>query len=152
MQIAAAVIVVDCSSTCVVCDSIRPQLNEFSTESETVTFVLDGAWAAITTLNVWYTRFGWDGMTQTNSTFFEHIDNITVVNGQFSLTVNPDELYSITTLGSPNKADISTPPASTPFPSSYADNFDSYPVVRLCAVLCAMTVCHSTDLWGWTEL
>jgi galactosylceramidase len=106
--------------------SIRPQLNEFSTASETITFQLEAQFSDITSLNVWYTRFGWDGMTQTNSTFFEQQVPITVENGQFSLTINPDELYSITTLTTVTKASISTPPAPSPFPTPYADNFDSY--------------------------
>eukprot|EP00042_Codosiga_hollandica_P038562 m.314848 g.314848 ORF g.314848 m.314848 type:complete len:940 (+) comp55423_c0_seq3:52-2871(+) len=105
---------------------IRPALNEFTTLPETITFTLEGAWADVSSLNVWYTRFGWDGMVQTNSTFFQNLAPISVSNGQFTLTVNPDELYSITTLTTVNHAPITPPPASQPFPSYYTDNFDNY--------------------------
>jgi galactosylceramidase len=67
-------------------------------------------------------------MTQTNSTFFENLAPIAVVNGQFSITVNPDEIYTITTLSSGNKASIPTPPPSQPFPSIYSDDFEGYNV------------------------
>ena len=109
------------------CDSsIRPGLNQYDVEAETATFTLSGEWATTSQLYVWRTQFGWDGMQQTNSTFFEQQDPITVVNGQFTLTINPDELYTITTLSTGNKAELPTPPASQPFPTSYADDFESY--------------------------
>jgi galactosylceramidase len=91
-----------------------------------VTFSLLDQWHNTTTLYVWRTVFGWDGMTQTNSTFFESLGPISVANGQFSLTVNPDEMYTITTLSTGAKADIPTPPPSQPFPTVYADDFESY--------------------------
>ena len=59
---------------------------------ETVTFTLEAQWASTTSLYVWRSQFGWDGMQQTNSTFFEQLEPVTVVNGQFTLVVNPDEM------------------------------------------------------------
>ena len=93
-----------------------------------MTFNLLGQWKQTTTLYVWKTVFGWNGMEQTNSTYFEQLAPIVVSNGQFTLTVNPDELYTITTLSTGNKADIPTPPASVPFPTTYSDDFESYNV------------------------
>ena len=95
-------------------------------ESETVTFTLGGNWKSVTSLYVWHTVFGWDGMIQTNSTFFENLTPVTVSNGQFSVTVNPDEIYTFTTLSTGNKASIPTPPPSQPFPTSYSDDFEGY--------------------------
>ena len=108
--------------------SIRPGLNEFEVESETITFTLGGNWKSVTSLYVWQTVFGWDGMVQTNSTFFANIAPIAVTNGQFTITINPDEMYTITTLNSGNKANIPTPPPSQPFPSVYLDDFEGYNV------------------------
>eukprot|EP00042_Codosiga_hollandica_P057702 m.858006 g.858006 ORF g.858006 m.858006 type:complete len:846 (-) comp59651_c0_seq6:65-2602(-) len=107
---------------------IRPSIEEFDTESESVTFQLGGSWAGLTSLNVWYTRFGWDGMTQTNSTFFQQLAPVAVVDGAFTLVVNLDELITITTLSTASKAVIPTPPPSQPFPTYYTDNFDNYPL------------------------
>lgn len=101
---------------------------EYDVSSETVTFKLLGAWQQTTSLYVWKTVFGWDGMVQTNSTFFEQLESIAVSNGEFTLTVNPDELYTITTLNTGYKAPMPTTPASAPFPREYADNFESYNV------------------------
>ena len=93
-----------------------------------MTFTLGGQWQSVSSLFVWYTAFGWDGMIQTNSTFFEQLTPIVVTNGQFTITVNPDEMYTITTLSTGTKATIPTPPASQPFPTEYSDNFESYNV------------------------
>jgi hypothetical protein len=108
--------------------SIRPALNEYTTSTENVTFVLQGAFSSVTSLNVWFTQFGWDGMQQTESTFFQQQKPITVTNGQFTVTVGVDQIWSITTLNSVQRANISTPPPSQPFPSQYSDNFEAYPV------------------------
>jgi hypothetical protein len=105
---------------------IRPGLSEYDAVSEEVTFTLTAEWASITTLYVWQTVFGWQGNQQTNSSFFQQLAPITVVNGSFTITVNPDELYTITTITTSTKADIPTPPASQPFPSPYSDDFESY--------------------------
>lgn len=106
--------------------SIRPALNEYEVATEQVTFVLEGQWSQITTLYVWQTIFGWNGMEQTNSSFFVQLPSINVTGGQFTLTVSPDEMYTITTLGTGNRAEIPTSPASQPFPSVYSDDFESY--------------------------
>jgi galactosylceramidase len=106
--------------------SIRPPVEKYLVQAETMTFTLQEQWQDTTTLYVWRTAFGWDGMTQTNSTFFESLGPVSVVNGQFSLTVNPDELYTVTTLSTGNKASIPEPPPSQPFPTFYEDDFESY--------------------------
>ena len=112
-----------------VCCSIRPGLNEYETSFESVTFVLEGSWATTRKkLYVWQTQFGWDGMIQTNSSFFAQLTPIEPENGQFTINVNPDEMYTITTLNTGNKATIPTPVPSQPFPSIYTDNFNNYNV------------------------
>ena len=109
------------------CCSIRPPLDEYDTGSENATFTLAGEWAQQTLrLFVWYTAFKWDGMTQLNSTFFEQLTPIDVAGGSFNLTIHPDELFTITTLGRGRKAFIPPPPPSMPFPAVYADDFERY--------------------------
>ena len=108
--------------------SIRPPVNEFTVLAESMTFTLLGSFKSTSKLYVWQTIFGWDGMLQTNSSFFQQLTPINVVNGQFTLTVNPDELFTITTMSTGNKGDIPEPVPSVPFPSVYADNFEGYNV------------------------
>ena len=108
--------------------SIRPPVDEFKTLTETATFYLQGPWAQTQLVYVWRTVFGWDGMIQTNSTFFEQLQPIHIQGGQFTLTINPDELFTVTTLSTGSKAPIPTPAPSQPFPATYADNFDHYNV------------------------
>ncbi len=94
-----------------------------------MTVVLAGAWASTQQLNVWYTKFAWDdNMNQLNSTFFTKLAPVDVVNGQFTITIYPDELYTITTLANGNKPNIAQPPAATPFRTPYTDDFNNYAV------------------------
>ncbi len=75
-----------------------------------------------------YTSFGWDGMTQTNSTFFQNLPPIYPENGVFTITVNPDEMYTITTLTTGFKATIPASPEPQPFPTFYSDDFENYTI------------------------
>ena len=93
-----------------------------------MTFVLLGPWQLVSQLYMWQTTFGWEGMIQTNSTFFEEMTPINVENGQFTITVNPDEMYTITTLDYIYRATIPTPPVSLQFPGVYFDDFENYNV------------------------
>jgi galactosylceramidase len=89
--------------------------------------VLVGNWSFVETLHVWHTWFAWDGLVQTNqSVFFEQLSEVTVVNGTFSLTINPDDLYTVTTLNAGQRVDLPDPPLPSPFPSSYSDDFEGY--------------------------
>jgi galactosylceramidase len=114
--------------TCVILRSIRPPTDKFTVEPEIVTFTLDKPWSELSQLYVWRTQFAWDGMTQLNSTFFEQLAPINIIDGSFTLSVNPDELYTLTTLSTGNRATIPPPPPNTPFPQHYSDNFDQYQV------------------------
>ncbi|HEV2418456.1 MAG TPA: family 16 glycoside hydrolase [Terriglobia bacterium] len=57
---------------------------------------------------------------------FEHVSDITPQNGSFSLTLDADSLYSLTTTTGQHKGDAATP-AVAPFPFPYSDNFESTP-------------------------
>lgn len=55
---------------------------------------------------------------------FEHVSDATPQNGSFSLTLDPDSLYSITTTTGQHKGDALAP-AAAPFPFPYTGNFES---------------------------
>lgn len=123
---------------------IRPAVDEYDTAPETATFKLSADTMKLariaakgsksagggTTLAVWRTQFGWDGMVQTNSTYMERGEDIAVApDGTFSVEVAVDALITITTCrGCGHKAEPPPSKPSQPFPTSYADDFDSYPL------------------------
>lgn len=107
---------------------IRPGVPEFATAPETATFHLAGPWKATTSLHVWVTLFGWDGMEQTVSSFFEVGPDVTVVNGAFSVSVPVDAIITLTTIATGHKGTFAPPPAASIFPTPYVDSFDSYPL------------------------
>ena len=57
--------------------------------------------------------------------FFEKIDEIIPTNGAFSVTLNPDCVYSLTTTTGQGKG-VTRPPADKPFPFPYQDDFERY--------------------------
>ena len=68
-------------------------------------------------LHVWKT---------TNKQSFQETGLVTPQDQRFSLTVDPEAIYSLTTLVSPHKGDA-VPPPPQPFPLPYAEEFDKYP-------------------------
>jgi hypothetical protein len=62
--------------------------------------------------------------TTANEAFMK-IDDLAPVNGQYSLSVEPSAVYSLTTTIGQHKGH-SDPPASKPFPMPYRDNFEQY--------------------------
>ena len=48
-----------------------------------------------------------------------------VSQGSFSLDLEVDEIYTLTTMATGQKGTFPDPPASAPFPVPYQDNFDS---------------------------
>ena len=67
---------------------------------------------------------------QTNATKnFEHVRDLTPENGAFSLTVDPDSIYSLTTTTGQAKGAASPPPAG-PFPFPYREDFETTAVGR----------------------
>lgn len=62
---------------------------------------------------------------QTNATVnFEHAGDLTPEDGRFSLTVDPDSIYSLTTTTGQAKGTASPPPAGA-FPFPYRDDFET---------------------------
>ena len=57
---------------------------------------------------------------------FIRVKDITPQNGYYSITLKPNSVYSISTTTGQQKGVFSHIPLSTPFPSPYEDDFDSY--------------------------
>ena len=77
-------------------------------------------------LHLWSTDF-----TSTNSSdWFVKQPDIVMAGGQFSLTIQPGYVYSLTTTTGQTKAAVA-PPAGAPFPFPFSDNFDSYSAGKL---------------------
>nr|XP_054766708.1 galactocerebrosidase-like isoform X2 [Lytechinus pictus] len=104
---------------------IRPPLPPYTVQRQTATFTLKGMFASIKSLNVFYSKPGYGGNF---SVYFSKKSPIQVMNGQFNLTLDPDEIYTLTTLTNGMKGKYPDPPPSKPFPTKYTDNFDEYPV------------------------
>ncbi|XP_022080635.1 galactocerebrosidase-like isoform X1 [Acanthaster planci] len=103
---------------------IRPYLPPYSVVAQTATFALQGNFANISSLNVWYSKLGFSGET---STMFVKKNPIKIMNGHFSMNLAPDEVYTLTTTEGGIKGTYPAPPPSAPFPVPYSDNFDKYP-------------------------
>jgi hypothetical protein len=80
---------------------------------QTVSFRLAGGLAA-TEVHIWETN---------NSRTFEQVASVTLLNGTFEYTFDPDSLYSLTTTTGQGKG-TARPPAPAAFPFPYADNFE----------------------------
>jgi hypothetical protein len=78
------------------------------------------------TVHVWRTSLG-----STNpANDFAHISDVTPVNGAFSLTLQPNSVYSVTTTTGQAKGTVTGPPRA-PLALPYRDDFDSYPAGKL---------------------
>jgi len=105
---------------------VRPGLPEYKTTAETATFVLGGLIQGTSqTLAVWKTHLAYDGVSNTE---FARMPDVTVTaaNPRFTVQVNVDDIITVSTLtNGPAKGSHATPPARTPFPLPYNDDFES---------------------------
>lgn len=100
---------------------IRPPLPFYNVLAQNVTFNFKGSFAAISELQVWYSKFDF----VTNKTLlFRNLKPIKVNEGSFSIEFDVDEVYTFTTLRNGQKGSYPDPPPSASFPKSYKDNFD----------------------------
>lgn len=76
-------------------------------------------------LHVWKTKMG----SRADADWFIQQPDITPAAGQFSLTLDPSCLYTISTLASAHKG-ITTPPPSSMLPLPYKEDFQSYEIGR----------------------
>ena len=91
--------------------------------TQEVTLQLGGGFEGVKAMNVFYSS-----MNPATPTWFVYKGQVEVVNGAVTLTVQPDELYTLSTLNGTKSSFPSPPPPKQPFPLPYADSFDSYAV------------------------
>ena len=92
----------------------------YVTGSEEVTFILGGSFSGIDTLQVWYSDLK-EG--NTSPQLFVKLPALKVVDNRVTITVNPEEIYTLTTLTTGNKGSH-TPPVDSDFPLPYHQTFD----------------------------
>ncbi|KAL2303857.1 hypothetical protein Nmel_009138 [Mimus melanotis] len=127
---------------------IRPPLPNFSVIPQRATFYLRGSFCMVETLQVWHSRLDFESG---KSSLFQQLHPVKrifftsatwvfchlVVNfcslsflqfqvwkGRFSLDLNVDEVYTLTTLKTGWKCEFPEPPPPQPFPSNYRDDFN----------------------------
>nr|XP_035961925.1 galactocerebrosidase isoform X4 [Halichoerus grypus] len=105
---------------------IRPFLPYFNVSHQFATFVLKGSFSEIPELQVWYTKLG----KPSTRFLFKQLDSLWLLDsgGTFTLELQEDELFTLTTLTAGGKGSYPLPPKSQPFPRIYKDDFDvDYP-------------------------
>ncbi|XP_012992911.3 galactocerebrosidase [Esox lucius] len=100
---------------------IRPPLPAFSVTPQNVSFKLNGSFASIRELQLWQSKF--DFKTQKH-VFFKKLSPIKISYGSFSLSLDVDEVYTLTTINTGQKGTYPDPPPSAPFPKVYKDDFN----------------------------
>ncbi|KAM9645745.1 galactocerebrosidase isoform 1-T1 [Trichechus inunguis] len=103
---------------------IRPFLPYFNVSRQVATFTLKGSFSQIPELQVWYTKLG----KPSKKFLFKQLDPIWILdlNGHFTLELEEDELFTLTTLTTGQKGSYPLPPESQPFPPVYKDDFNIY--------------------------
>jgi len=91
-------------------DAKRPQRIELTAKSG----------LRMTTIHVWETN---------SQRTFDHVGDIAAVDGKASYTLDPDSLYTFTTTTGQGRG-TAKPPADTPFPLPYQDNFEATEIAR----------------------
>ncbi|NWV15221.1 GALC Galactocerebrosidase, partial [Ptilonorhynchus violaceus] len=100
---------------------IRPPLPNFSVIPQRATFYLRGSFYMVKTLQVWHSRLDFEFG---KSSLFQKLHSVKVWEGRFSLDLNVDEVYTLTTLKTGQKCGYPEPPPPQPFPSNYKDDFN----------------------------
>uniref|UniRef100_A0A8D2JN57 Galactocerebrosidase n=1 Tax=Sciurus vulgaris TaxID=55149 RepID=A0A8D2JN57_SCIVU len=108
-------------STC-----IRPFLPYYNVSHQLATFVLKGSFSDIPELQVWYTKLA----KPLERRLFKQLDSLWLLDtgGRFTLDLQEDELFTLTTLTTGRKGNHPLPPKSQSFPLTYKDDFNvDYP-------------------------
>jgi len=104
---------------------IRPGLPPYNVSAtQNVTFQLTGGLATNVPLYVWYTHLNQDQ----NNTDFELVQTFTPENGQFTLELDMDSVFTVSTLTGQRKGWYPPPPPAYAFPDTYSDNFEGYAI------------------------
>lgn len=100
---------------------IRPYLPPYKVSTQNVTFHLQGSFANVPELQVWYSKFDFEN---SKSTLFKKLQPIKVFGRFFTLSLGLDEVYTLTTISAGQKGNYPDPPSSASFPKEYFDNFN----------------------------
>jgi len=105
---------------------VRWHVFDFTTEAENATFQLVGGPARATQLQLWRTHYSFavGSPGDEGTSLFEHLAPIDVVDGSFTLLLEPDSLYTVTTLTTAQKGAFQAPPPPSFFPPVHVDNFE----------------------------
>jgi galactosylceramidase len=113
---------------------------------ETLDFALSGPGATgVTALHAVRSRVVANGHPQPDVSgyFLLQPDMPVAADGSFSLAVAPGELWTLTTVAGMRKGVVPAPPEATPFPRTFADDFDG------CAI--SQEAAYFTDMTGSFE-
>jgi galactosylceramidase len=102
----------------------RPSLANFSVAAENATFTLVGAPARAASLFLWRTHWSFGAPGDATSEF-ERQPALPVVGGRVTLLVEPDSVYTLTTLPGGEKGSFPPPPPPAGFPAAFADDFEA---------------------------
>ncbi|KAI5608072.1 galactocerebrosidase precursor, partial [Silurus asotus] len=100
---------------------IRPPLPPYNVSAQIASFQLKGSFAAITQLQLWYSKLDFN---TTKDVLFKKAEPIKVSNGRFTIKLDVDELYTFTTITTGQKGFYPDPPDSALFPKKYFDDFN----------------------------
>ncbi|XP_055894492.1 galactocerebrosidase-like [Biomphalaria glabrata] len=106
---------------------IRPGLPWYDVHPQLVTLNLKGSFARLTSMNVWYSKLGFNGQPDI---MFQSLGQLKFVSGQAVLKLGLDEVYTLTTISTGQKGSYPVPPPSQPFPLPYLDDFEGYPLYQ----------------------
>nr|XP_033808926.1 galactocerebrosidase isoform X2 [Geotrypetes seraphini] len=101
---------------------IRPPLPSFTVSPQNATFYVNGPFSQLSALQVWYSKLDFK---RSNMTLFKQLAPLQLKKGAFSLELDTDEVYTLTTITTGQKGFYPDPPKSQPFPSHYKDDFDA---------------------------
>ncbi|KAJ7990875.1 hypothetical protein DPEC_G00291440 [Dallia pectoralis] len=100
---------------------IRPPLPAFKVAPQNASFQLTGSFASIGELHLWQSKFNFK---TEKPVFFKKLSPIKITDGSFTLSLDVDEVYTLTTITTGQKGTYPDPPLSAPFPKVYKDDFN----------------------------
>ncbi|XP_026534938.1 galactocerebrosidase isoform X1 [Notechis scutatus] len=102
-------------------ECIRPPLPSYVVSPQKAVFHLKGSFNKLKSLQMWYSKLDF---STANSTLFQSFGAKNISEGILTLSLDLDEIYTLTTLTTGHKSSSSEPPPSQPFPSTYKDDFN----------------------------
>ncbi|WP_410812747.1 ricin-type beta-trefoil lectin domain protein [Micromonospora sp. 067-2] len=105
-----------------------------ATEAQTVNVAVTGG-LSTGPVRVWATNLATGAAT---SQILARQADVTPSGGRYSLTLQPNHVYTVTTTSGQTKGSAGTPPAGRALPLPYSDDFESYPVNAMARYLSDM--------------